>query len=249
MIAERWVTARGVVGFWRAAGREDDIVLYSTADNDAEIATLRTIRQQMRRQKGRANLALADFVAPLGHPVCDHVGLFAVTAGIGERAVSERFERANDDYSSILVKALCDRLAEAAAEWAHERVRRELWGYAPGENLTEAQLLAEDFAGIRPAPGYPAQPDHTEKRVLFDLLEAEAHAGISLTENCAMLPGSSVSGVYFSHPQARYFGVGKIARDQVEDYAQRKGWTLDEAEKWLRPILAYDPEQAATAAA
>jgi len=249
MIAENWVTARGVVGFWPAQTRGDDIVLFTDDARQREAATVHTIRQQMRRTAGRANLALADFVAPADAGLADHVGFFAVTAGIGEGAISQRFERANDDYGAILVKALCDRLAEATAEWAHEKVRRELWGYAPDEHFDNKELIGEQYRGIRPAPGYPAQPDHTEKEVLFRLLDAERHAGISLTENFAMLPGSSVCGIYFSHPEARYFGVGKIARDQVEHYARRKGWTREQAEKWLRPILAYEPAVSQTEAA
>jgi 5-methyltetrahydrofolate--homocysteine methyltransferase len=241
MIAEKWVTARGVVGFWPAAARGDDIVLYADGARDREAAVLHTIRQQMQRRGERANLALADFVAPESAGLADHVGLFAVTAGLGEGALAERFARANDDYGAIMVKALSDRLAEAAAEWAHELVRRELWGYAPDEALGNDELIGERYQGIRPAPGYPAQPDHTEKRTLFTLLDPRANAGMSLTESFAMQPGSSVCGLYFSHPEARYFGVGKIGRDQVEDYARRKGWSVAEAEKWLRPILGYDP--------
>ena len=241
MIAETWVKSCGVAGFWPAAARGDDIAIFADDEREREISTLHTIRQQMRRSGERANLALSDFVAPEASGIADHVGFFAVTAGIGEGAVSDRFAHANDDYSAIMIKALCDRLAEAAAEWAHEKVRRELWGYAPNERLGNDDLIKERFQGIRPAPGYPAQPDHTEKGLLFELLDAERHAGISLTENFAMLPGSSVCGIYFSHPESRYFGVGKIALDQVEDYAKRKGWTREEAEKWLRPILGYDP--------
>ena len=165
--------------------------------------------------------------------VADYIGGFAVTAGIGEEDVARRFERANDDYSKIMVKALADRLAEAFAEALHAKVRRELWGYAPDETLSNERLIAEDYAGIRPAPGYPAQPDHTEKRTLFKLLDAEKATGLKLTEVCAMWPGAAVSGLYFSHPESRYFGVGKIGRDQVQDYAARKGWTVDEAERWL----------------
>ena len=180
--------------------------------------------------------------------VADYIGGFAVTAGIGEEDVARRFERANDDYSKIMVKALADRLAEAFAEALHEKVRRELWGYAPDETLTNEQLIAEDYAGIRPAPGYPAQPDHTEKRTLFKLLDAEKATGLKLTESCAMWPAAAVSGFYFAHPESRYFGIGKIGRDQVQDYAVRKGWTIDEAERWLGPILNYDPKRIADAA-
>jgi 5-methyltetrahydrofolate--homocysteine methyltransferase len=176
--------------------------------------------------------------------VPDYVGAFIVTAGLGEDAVADRFKGANDDYSSILVKALADRLAEAFAERMHQRVRRELWAYAADETLSNADLIAEKYSGIRPAPGYPAQPDHTEKATLFGLLDAERAIGVNLTESFAMWPGASVSGLYFSHPQSHYFGVGKIERDQVQDYAKRKGWTVAEAERWLAPVLNYDPATA-----
>ena len=241
IIAERWLTANGVIGFWPAnTVDEDDIAVYADETRGARLATLHTLRQQMERGKGRANLALADFVAPSG-AAADYVGGFAVTAGIGEPQVAERFERANDDYGKIMVKALADRLAEAFAERLHQRVRREFWGYAAAESLTREELIGEKYQGIRPAPGYPAQPDHTEKRTLFDLLGAEQAAGVQLTESYAMNPAAAVSGLYFSHPESHYFGVGKIERDQVEDYAARKGWPLAEAERWLAPILNYEP--------
>jgi 5-methyltetrahydrofolate--homocysteine methyltransferase len=201
----------------------------------------------MKRDDGRPNLALADFVAPKESGVDDFVGGFAVTTGHGEAERSRLFKQANDDYDGILFKALADRLAEALAEYTHERVRRELWGYARGEHLSNEELIAEKYRGIRPAPGYPAQPDHTEKATLFRLLDAGVSAGMELTESFAMMPGSSVSGFYFSHPDAVYFGVGRIDRDQVEDYAKRKGMTLAEAERWLAPILAYVPGKAAAA--
>jgi 5-methyltetrahydrofolate--homocysteine methyltransferase len=175
--------------------------------------------------------------------VIDYIGAFAVTAGIGEEAIAHRFKRANDDYSAILAQALCDRLAEAFAEALHAKVRRELWGHAKDESLTYEELIEEKYRGIRPAPGYPAQPDHTEKRTIFELLDAPT-IGIDLTESMAMTPPSSVSGLYFAHPDAEYFGVGKIDRDQVADYARRKGWDLATAERWLAPILAYDPKVA-----
>jgi 5-methyltetrahydrofolate--homocysteine methyltransferase len=210
--------------------------------------TLHTLRQQMpRRDNSRANLALADFIAPDSTGLADYVGAFAVTAGLGEDAVADRFKGANDDYSSILVKALADRLAEAFAERLHQRVRTEFWGYAPDEALTNAELVAEAYRGIRPAPGYPAQPDHSEKATLFSLLECEQTTGIKLTESFAMWPGASVCGLYFSHPQSRYFGVGKIEQDQVADYAIRKGWTIEECERWLAPILNYEPAVMAAA--
>jgi 5-methyltetrahydrofolate--homocysteine methyltransferase len=186
-------------------------------------------------------MALSDFVAPEETGVADYVGGFAVSAGFGEEAVIERFSRANDDYSKILSQSLADRLAEAFAERMHERVRKEFWAYVPGETLTNAELIQEKYRGIRPAPGYPAQPDHTEKATLFRLLDAEAATGIRLTESYAMWPASSVSGLYFSHPESHYFGIGRIGRDQVEDYAARKGWSVAEAERWLAPILGYDP--------
>jgi 5-methyltetrahydrofolate--homocysteine methyltransferase len=248
IIEEKWLTANGVVGFWPANSVGDDIELYADETRKKPIATLHTLRQQMARDRARANLALADFVAPKGTALGDYVGGFAVTAGIGEEDVARRFERANDDYSKILVKALADRLAEAFAEALHEKVRRELWAYAPEEKLSNEELIAEAYAGIRPAPGYPAQPDHTEKRTLFALLDAEKATGLKLTESFAMWPAAAVSGLYFSHPESRYFGVGKIGRDQAADYAARKGWSLGEAERWLAPILNYDPKFIADAA-
>jgi len=239
LVAEKWVKASGVIGFWPANRDGDDIVLWKTEKRAQELARLFTLRQQMDKGEGKTNLALADFVAPKGTP--DYVGAFAVTAGIGEEDVAIRFKRANDDYSAILAQALCDRLAEAFAEAMHAKVRRELWGYAAEETLNHDELISEKYRGIRPAPGYPAQPDHTEKRTIFDLLGAHERTGIDLTESMAMTPPSSVSGLYFAHPGAEYFGVGKIDRDQVADYASRKGWDLATAERWLAPILAYDP--------
>jgi 5-methyltetrahydrofolate--homocysteine methyltransferase len=194
----------------------------------------------MVKPPGRPNLALADFVAPRESGVADYVGAFAVTAGTGIETLVSRFEAAHDDYNAILTKALADRLAEAFAELLHLRVRREFWGYAPDEALDGAALIKERYQGIRPAPGYPACPDHTEKRTLFDLLRAEENAGISLTESFAMLPTASVSGYYFWHPQSQYFGIGKIERDQVEDYARRKGMDVMETERWLSPNLNYE---------
>jgi 5-methyltetrahydrofolate--homocysteine methyltransferase len=248
LVEEKWLKANAVVGFWPANSVGDDIEIYADESRTRKIATLHTLRQQMAREGDKANLALADFVAPKESGVADYIGGFAVTAGIGEEDMARRFERANDDYSKIMVKALADRLAEAFAEALHEKVRHELWAYAPGEKLSNEQLIAEDYAGIRPAPGYPAQPDHTEKRTLFKLLDAEKATGLKLTESCAMWPAAAVSGLYFSHPDRRYFGVGKIGRDQVQDYAARKGWSLDEAERWLAPILNYDPKRIADAA-
>ncbi|MBI1186511.1 MAG: methionine synthase [Alphaproteobacteria bacterium] len=241
MVAEKWVAAHGVVGFWPANRDGDDIVLYADETRSEEIARLHTLRQQMDKQ-AKPNFALADFVAPPG--VADYVGAFAVTAGAHEDEAAERFKRVNDDYSAIMVKALADRLAEAFAECLHAKVRRELWGYAPDETLSNQALITERYQGTRPAPGYPAQPAHTEKRTLFTLLDAPRNAGMDLTESLAMTPPASVSGVYFSHPQAEYFGVGRIERYQVDDYARRKGWSRAEAERWLAPILAYDPARA-----
>lgn len=244
MVNENWLTASGVIGFWPAAGDGDDIILYTDEARGRERARLYTLRQQIARSAGnkRAHTALSDFIAPKETGIADWIGGFAVTAGIGEEAVAERFARANDDYSKILSQALADRLAEAFAERLHERVRREFWAYAPAEDFTPEDLIREQYSGIRPAPGYPAQPDHTEKAALFDLLDATKATGIKLTESYAMWPGSSVSGLYFSHPDSHYFGVGRIERDQAEDYAQRKGWSLAEAERWLAPILNYEPE-------
>jgi 5-methyltetrahydrofolate--homocysteine methyltransferase len=248
IIEGRWLTARAVVGFWPANSvGVDDIDLYADADRARTIGTFHTLRQQMRRDDGRPNLALADFIAPKETGVADYIGGFAVTAGHGEIERSKVFKAANDDYDGILFKALGDRLAEALAEYTHERVRRELWGYARSEKLSNAELIAEKYRGIRPAPGYPAQPDHTEKATLFRMLDAGNNAGIELTESFAMMPGSSVSGLYFSHPESIYFGLGRIERDQVEDYARRKGMSLADMERWLAPNLAYVPGKAEAA--
>jgi len=243
MVAEKWVTAKGVIGFWPANQVGDDIAVWQDESRTKRETTFHTLRQQMIKSAGSANLALADFVAPEG--VHDWIGGFAVTAGHGERERTQAFKDANDDYSAILFQALCDRLAEAFAERMHELVRKNYWGYAPNEQLPVDDLIGEKYRGIRPAPGYPAQPDHTEKQQLFKILDAEAKVGMKLTESLAMLPGSSVSGLYFSHPQAEYFGVGRIDRDQVSEYAIRKGMEMREAERWLAPILAYDPTQPA----
>ena len=251
IVAEKWLTANAVVGFWPANARGDDIELYTDETRHTRLAVLHTLRQQIARDpsRDRAHTALADFVAPKETNLADYIGGFAVTAGIGEQVAMQRYIKPHDDYGRILLKALADRLAEAFAERLHERVRRELWGYAKTERLTNEELVAEKYRGIRPAPGYPAQPDHTEKATLFALLEAERAAGITLTESFAMWPGASVAGLYFSHPESHYFGVGKVERDQVEDYARRKGWTLAEAERWLAPVLNYTPGTAANAAA
>ncbi len=241
LVSERWITARAVVGLWPAASVGDDIRVYADEQRRQPLATLHTLRQQLPRDQDHANLALADFIAPLDAGVGDHIGAFAVTTGHRERERAELFDRANDDYNRILFTALCDRLAEAFAERMHERVRRELWGYAANEQLSSAELIAEQFQGIRPAPGYGCQPDHTEKHTIFALLDAPSNAGIELTESYAMNPGASVSGLYFASPQARYFGVGRISTDQLEDYAVRKGWTIDEARRWLSTLLDDEP--------
>jgi 5-methyltetrahydrofolate--homocysteine methyltransferase len=241
IVAEKWLTARAVVGFWPANAVGDDIVLHGDAARDGEIVTLHTLRQQMAKSAGRASYALSDFIAPADSGVTDYIGGFCVSTGFGEHERSEAFKAAHDDYSSILLKALADRLAEALAERMHERVRREFWAYAPDEALDNQTLIEEAYRGIRPAPGYPAQPDHTEKATLFKLLDATAQTGVELTESFAMWPGAAVSGLYFAHPDAAYFGVGRIERDQVEDYARRKGMSVEETERWLAPVLNYDP--------
>ena len=241
IVKEKWFTANATVGFWPANSVGDDIALFSDEARSKLLATLHTLRQQLEKREGRHNAALSDFIAPQSSGVQDYIGAFVVTAGIGEDVIADRFKNANDDYSSILCKALADRLAEAFAERMHERVRKELWGYAPDENIPPDDLILEKYQGIRPAPGYPAQPDHTEKTTIFKLLDAERNAGVTLTESLAMWPGSSVSGLYFSHPESAYFGVGKVERDQVEDYAERKGYTVEETERWLAPVLNYIP--------
>ena len=240
IIKKQLLTARGVYGIFPANSVGDDIELYADESRRVIATTFHTLRQQMEKPEGQYNLALADYVAPHASLRGDYVGAFAVTTGIGIEAMCQRFERDHDDYNSILAKALADRLAEAFAEWLHKKVREE-WGYGKAEHLTSEDLIRERYRGIRPAPGYPACPDHTEKRSLFDLLHVEEQAGISLTESFAMLPAASVSGLYFAHPEARYFAVGKIGRDQVEDYARRKGVEPAAIERWLSPNLNYDP--------
>jgi len=245
IIEEKWFRPRAVIGFWPANAVGDDIRLFTDESRTSELETFYTLRQQLSKRDGRPNVALSDFVAPKDSGIADYVGGFVVTAGIEEVAIAERFERANDDYSSILVKALADRFAEAFAERMHERVRKEFWGYAPGESFSSEDLVGEAYAGIRPAPGYPAQPDHTEKDTLFRLLDATNQTGVELTESYAMWPGSSVSGLYIGHPESYYFGVAKVERDQVEDYARRKGMAVKEVERWLGPVLNYVPVDAA----
>jgi 5-methyltetrahydrofolate--homocysteine methyltransferase len=245
IIGQQWFEARGVVGFWPANSDGDDVVLWTDETRTVELARLHSLRQQMAKDKtqadgGRANVALADFIAPIGTKP-DWIGGFAVTAGHGEAEIAKAFKDKGDDYSAIMAAALADRLAEAFAEALHRRVRTELWGYAPDEAWDIDAMIAEQYRGIRPAAGYPAQPDHTEKGTLFKLLDAEAATGLMLTESYAMYPTAAVSGLYFAHPESHYFGVGRIEKDQVEDYARRKGWPVSEAERWLGPILNYEP--------
>ena len=244
VIEERWLQARAVAGLFPAASTDDDIEIYADADRGKTLMRIHHLREQRTKPRDQANFCLADFVAPAASGVADWIGGFAVTAGGGIDAHVAEFERRHDDYNAILLKAIADRLAEAYAERMHERVRRELWGYAAEERLENAALIREEYRGIRPAPGYPACPDHTEKGLLWHLLDVPGRAGITLTESFAMLPTAAVSGWYFSHPGAKYFQVGKIGRDQVADYASRKGWTLEEAERWLSPNLGYDPRAA-----
>jgi 5-methyltetrahydrofolate--homocysteine methyltransferase len=246
IIEGKWLQASAVIGFWPAnqsPDNVDDIVIYGDKARKFPIQTLHTLRQQMARETGRPNLALSDFIAPVG--VEDYIGGFVVTAGLGEDKHIKKFEAAKDDYSAILLRALADRLAEAFAERMHQLVRQNYWGYAADETFSNEELIKEAYRGIRPAPGYPAQPEHSEKATLFKLLDATDKIGVQLTESYAMWPGSSVSGFYYAHPESRYFGVGKIERDQVEDYAKRKGWDMATAERWLSPLLNYNPRAAA----
>ncbi len=240
VVDEKWLTARAVIGFFPANSFDDDILLFSDESRDDVVMVLHHLRQQLAKPPERPNWCLSDFIAPAETELKDYIGAFAVTTGIGIEEHIQRFEAEHDDYNSILLKALADRLAEAFAERMHERVRREFWGYAPDENLNNEQLISEQYRGIRPAPGYPACPDHTEKQALWELIQPDSNAGIEITDSFAMYPASSVSGWYFSHPQSRYFGTGKVQRDQVEDYAQRKNLEIQEVERWLAPVLAYD---------
>jgi 5-methyltetrahydrofolate--homocysteine methyltransferase len=243
LIAEKWLRARAVIGFFPANSvGDDDINVYVDEGRHGVQLRLHNLRQQKSKPQDQAQLCLSDFIAPAQSGRADYIGAFAVTAGIGIDEHVARFEAQHDDYSSIMLKALADRLAEALAERLHERVRREFWAYAPQEHLDNTGLIREEYQGIRPAPGYPACPDHTEKGLLWRLLDAERNGGLHLTESFAMLPTAAVSGFYFSHPKAHYFGVGKIDRDQVLSYAQRKGFTLNEAERWLAPLLGYEPD-------
>jgi 5-methyltetrahydrofolate--homocysteine methyltransferase len=241
IVDERWLTARAVIGLFPANSVGDDIEVYTDDCRRDVAATFHFLRQQMVKSRGRNNLCLADYVAPRSAGVQDYIGGFAVTTGFGIEQRLAQFAAEHDDYSDILLKALADRLAEAFAERMHERLRKEFWAYDPGESLSYQALIAEAYRGIRPAPGYPACPDHTEKGVLFDLLDVGPTTGMALTESFAVTPTAAVTGLYFAHPDSRYFGVGKFQRDQMTDYAERKGWRLDEAERWLAPNLGYTP--------
>jgi 5-methyltetrahydrofolate--homocysteine methyltransferase len=246
VIAERWLRASAVVGLFPANAVGDDVEVYADDSRAERLTTFHFLRKQGRQPAGHANECLADFVAPKG-TARDWLGAFACTAGIGVDEHVRAFEAQHDDYRAIMLKALADRLAEALAEWLHAQVRRRWWGYAADEHLTTEELIAERYRGIRPAMGYPASPDHAEKDRLWALLDAQRATGMWLTESKAMVPAASVSGLYFAHPQARYFAVGKIGRDQVADYAERTGMTLVEAERWLAPNLAYEPGSYAAA--
>jgi 5-methyltetrahydrofolate--homocysteine methyltransferase len=254
IVEERWIKARAVVGMFPANQvNDDDIEVYENDDRSRVKMTLHHLRQQTEKPPGKPNRCLADFVAPKDTGLKDYIGGFVVTAGLGIDEHIERFEKQNDDYRSIMLKALADRLAEAFAEHMHDRVRHINWGYQEGdwtpdfglkaENFDNEKLVREEYQGIRPAPGYPACPEHTEKELLWELLDAEKNAGVTLTESMAMWPAAAVSGFYFSHPESTYFAVGKINRDQVEDYARRKGMSLEDAERWLGPALGYDPDE------
>jgi 5-methyltetrahydrofolate--homocysteine methyltransferase len=243
IIEERWLSANAVFGLFPAnsVNGGDDIEIYADESRTEVLMTWHNLRQQGVKPADRVNWCLGDFIAPKGSGVKDYIGAFALTAGLGIDPRVLAFEQANDDYNAIMLKALADRLAEAFAERLHERVRKEFWGYAADEDLDNIDLVADKYQGIRPAPGYPACPDHTEKAILFDLLDATKQTGIALTESFAMHPGAAVAGWYFWHPEARYFGVGKIGRDQAEDYAGRKNMPLPDIERWLAPNLGYEP--------
>lgn len=240
IISEKSLTANGIVGIFHANSLEDDIEVYSDESRNGILATLHTIRQQSIKSSGIPNIALADFIAPKESKINDYIGMFAVTAGIGIEKVIEEYEKHHDDYCSIMTKAIADRLAEAFAELLHEKVRKEIWGYVSDEKYSNEELIDEKYNGIRPAPGYPAQPDHTEKNIIWKLLDVEKITSIKVTESLAMYPAASVCGLYFANPNSKYFTVGKIGKDQVEDYSKRKGMSINETEKWLRPILNYD---------
>jgi 5-methyltetrahydrofolate--homocysteine methyltransferase len=241
IVEEDLLKAKAVVGFYPAKAYGNDVKLFENENQTKEKAEFHFLRQQTKKRSGQPNSCLSDYIAPNETGITDYIGFFAVTAGLGIEPIIDEYKKANDDYNVILVKAVADRLAEAFAERMHERVRKEFWGYSDEENFSNEELIAESYSGIRPAPGYPACPDHTEKRILFDLLDVEKNAEIELTESFAMYPASSVSGIYFSHPQSRYFRVGNIGEDQVTDYTKRKLLTKEEVEKWLSPILDYEP--------
>ena len=242
IVKEGWITANAVISFWPANSNKDDIEIYKDESRKEVCSVLYTLRQQMSKGSGKANLALSDFIGPKDKKIRDYIGAFAVTAGIDMEKKSSEFKKNNDDYGSIMLSAICDRFAEAFAERLHERVRKEFWGYAEDEKLNSQDLISEQYQGIRPAPGYPACPDHSEKSSLFQLLDVEKNTGIKLTENFAMWPAASICGYYFSHPKSSYFGVGKLNKDQVSDYATRKQKSLKYVERWLQPNLNYDPK-------
>ena len=240
IIEQKSITANGVCGIFPANSIGDDIEVYADESRKGILATLHTLRQQSQKAANVPNIALSDFIAPKDSDISDYIGTFAVTTGLGTDKLAKAFEDQHDDYNSIMIKAVCDRLAEAFAELLHAKVRKEFWGYSSKEDLSNEELVSEKYQGIRPAPGYPAQPDHTEKLTLFKLLDAEKNSGIKLTESLAMYPAASVCGLYFAHPDSKYFNVGKLAKDQVQDYAKRKGMSTKEVEKWLSSILNYD---------
>jgi len=240
IIKNKSLTANAVFGLFPANSNGDDIKVYKGESKKSLLTTLHTLRQQIKKAGGQPNLSLADFVAPEEENLIDYIGMFAVTTGIGIENLIVKFEKEHDDYNSILVKAIADRLAEAFTEYLHKIIRKEYWGYNKDERLSIEELIKEKYVGIRPAPGYPAQPDHTEKLIIFDCLNVETNTGIKLTESLAMYPTASVCGLYFSHPEAKYFNVGKIGIDQVTDYHHRKDMSFDEVEKWLTPVLNYD---------
>ena len=240
---EKLLQAKGVFGVFSANSAGDDIEVYSNESRNSVLYKLHHLRQQVSKSAGKPNYCLSDFIAPKSSDKNDWIGAFAVTAGIGVKYLVEQYENQHDDYSAIMVKALADRLAEAFAERLHQRVRKEFWGYAADEKLSNDEFIKEKYSGIRPAPGYPACPDHTEKQKIWDLLDVEKHTGITLTESFAMNPAASVSGWYFAHQQSQYFNVGKITKEQVNDYAERKDIDIDTAERWLTPNLDYNFEK------
>jgi 5-methyltetrahydrofolate--homocysteine methyltransferase len=242
IIKNNSLTANAVFGLFPANSNGDDINVFNDESRKSLLTTLHTLRQQIKKADGQPNLSLADFIAPEEENNNDYMGMFAITAGIGIENLIAKFENEHDDYNIILVKAIADRFAEAFAEYLHEMIRKDYWGYSKNEDLSNQEIISEKYSGIRPAPGYPAQPDHTEKLLIFNCLNVETNTGIKLTESLAMYPAASVCGLYFSHPESKYLNVGKIGKDQVLDYQQRKDMSFNEVEKWLRPILNYDSE-------